>query len=454
MKVLWSKIREKENLPFIAFAICIILIHCRIHLVTGSDDDFMATSIKTGNLTQLFANNRIVLNFLGSFIMSLPLIIWKIFNISILMLFMLKLANCASIITPNSNKGANTISNWGVCFLFFLLPFNVLSTGIFWVTGSFNYFWGLFGSVFICMIFIKDMAEIQISSAELITGLILGIYACDSEQSMVIICIGGVTYLTYCFFNHKKICKRILLYGIVLILECMPIIFLPFNSNRSRGEQASFYPDFGMLTFFDKTYQGLMHYYNHLVNKMTLIFFLIALFTAILVYKNIQSIMFRILSTLPLLYFLFILLRPITALIFIPLNFAYDFTEKLYFAGMEETSFLPFFFATFIFILLFFTLLHVLKTSCQKYTISFFYLSAFATGVMMSFAPSIFVSGNRVFFASDLFFLAVTFILGKIAIANINISKTGEKLFSCIAFYTMLFFSLVMGVLQNNGVYY
>lgn len=458
MDAFFIKFRKRENIPFLIFAICMVIIHSKIHLIAGSDDDFMSTSIKNGNLTQLYANNRIVLNFLGSFIMSFPLIIWKIFNIAILLFFIIGISKCTIIISKDSVKNNNVILNWGVCFLFFLLPFNILSSGIFWATGAFNYFWGLCGSLFICLVFIKDMFEIEVKKEELIAGLILGIYACDVEQPMVIICIGGIIYLAYCFFNHKKIRKNMFMYGIVLILECMPIVFLPFSSYRSIGEQTAYFPNFGMLTFLDKIYQGTMHYYNHLVNELSLVFFLIALFTVILVFRNIQSIIFHIIATLPLLYFLYALVAPITIVKLITTLdidcYIYDFSVKLYYWGIGKDSFLPFFFATFNLILLIILLLYVLQTNYQRYAILFFCLAAFATGIMMSFAPSIFVSGHRVFFASDILFFIVAAILGRITIMSINIPKSGERIFSCVALCTMLVFSVLMGTLQNKGISY
>lgn len=452
------KMRCKENLPFYIFALFLIIIHYKIHLVSGSDDDFMSTAINTGNFTQLYANNRVVLNFFGAYIMHLPLIIWKVLNITVIILLIAKIMQYAAILSTYSSTENNILIIWGICFLFFLLPFNVLSSGVFWITGSFNYLWGICGSLFISIIFIKDLAGIQIRKKELIFGLLLGIYACDVEQSMVIVCLSGIIYLFYCFFNHKRINREILFYGLILILECMPIIFLPFNSHRALGEQGLYFPDFGMLSFWDKTYQGTMHFYNHLLNELSLLLFLIALFTAVLVYKNVKSKLFQAIATLPLIYFSFALFIPISTLkvisALIPEKYVFNFSNKLYYFGMEESSFLPFFLATFHFILLFFILLYVLKVQYQKYAMTFLYFTAFSEGLMMSFAPSIFVSGHRVFLAPDILFLIITSILGKAALADINVTSSVKKIFFCITFFIMLSLAFTIGELQNIGIYY
>ena len=141
------KMRCKENLPFYIFALFLIIIHYKIHLVSGSDDDFMSTAINTGNFTQLYANNRVVLNFFGAYIMHLPLIIWKVLNITVIILLIAKIMQYAAILSTYSSTENNILIIWGICFLFFLLPFNVLSSGVFWITGSFNYLWGICGSL-------------------------------------------------------------------------------------------------------------------------------------------------------------------------------------------------------------------------------------------------------------------------------------------------------------------
>ena len=457
-KHFFVQIKKKENLPFIAFAICLIVIHFRIHLVSGSDDDFMSTAIRSHDIRQLYANNRVVLNFFGAFIMYFPLIIWKILNIFVLIFLITKISQYMNVVSNCSNKCSSVSLNWSICFLFFLLPFNVLSSGVFWVTGSFNYLWGLCGSLFICMIFIKDMIGIQIKKSELIIGLILGIYACDVEQSMIVVGFCGMMYLFYCFLTHKKIKRNLLIYGIILIAECMPIIFLPFSSHRYINEQYAFYPDFEMLSLFDKIYQGAMYFYNHLVNELTIVFLLISVLTAILVCRSVKSKLFQIVAILPILYFLYAILAPITILNTIvglgPGYYIYDFSEMLYHFDISNNSLLAFFSATFIFVLLFLLLFYILKTKYQKFVFMFFYFTALADGMIMSFVPSIFISGNRVFLVPDVLFLTLASILGKIATDNINIPKSAEWILSCIAFCSMLLFSMVIGSWQSRSVYY
>lgn len=458
IKHFFAQIKKKENLPFIAFAICLIIIHFRIHLVPGSDDDFMSTTIRSHDIRQLYANNRIVLNFFGAFIMYFPIIIWKILNIFVLICLIVKISQYMNIINNSSDKSSNTSLNWGICFLFFLLPFNVLSSGVFWVTGSFNYLWGLCGSLFICMVFIKDMVGMPIKKSELVTGLILGIYACDVEQSMIVVSFSGIMYLSYCIFTHKKIKRNLLIYGIILIVECMPIIFLPFSSHRYVNEQYAFYPDFEMLSLFDKIYQGAMYFYNHLVNELAIIFLFISILTAVLVYRNIKSKILHVISILPLLYFLYAILAPITILntiVGLGSNYyVYDFSERLYHFDISNNSLLAFFSATFIFVLQFLLLFYILKTKYQKFAMTFFYFTALADGMIMSFVPSIFISGNRVFLVPDILFLTLAFILGKIASDKINIPKSLEWLLSCIAFCSMLLLSIVIGGWQSRSVYY
>ncbi len=458
MNNLFYQLKKEENRPFLLFFLCMLLIHAMLQLVVGSDDDFMSTAIRSGDLHQLYANNRVVVNFIGAVILSFPLILWKTLNICLLLFLMHYIFTCSKMAAEEGYDRNDTVLKWGICGLFFLLPFNVLSSGAFWATGSINYLWGLCGSLFIVMPFLKDMAGILRNKTELFAGLIFGIYACNTEQSMVIVCIGGAVYLIYCVFHRKKPGLDLFLYGGALILECFPVLFLPYNSYRAIGETSVYFPDFNMLGLLDKLYQGAMHYYNHLVNQMALPFLLLSFFIMVLAYRTTKSRLFHAMSAMPVVYFLFALLNRFTIINDVGKRldryYIYNFSNMLYSPDMEKKTMIPFFFATFHFILLFFMILYLLQKNHQKYVAAFFYLAAFADGMMMSFAPSIFVSGNRVFFASDILFLVLTSILGMAAINQVYISESAKKIFTCIVLSESVLLSFAMAIIQHNGIYY
>ena len=72
----------------------------------------------------------------------------------------------------------------------------------------------------------------------------------------------------------------------------------------------------------------------------------------------------------------------------------------------------------------------------------------------MSFAPSIFISGNRVYFAPDILFLVITAILSKITLSNLSIKKPVKKIMLSIMIFSNIILSIVMGIMQGKGVVY
>lgn len=458
MNELLHKIKKNEYLPYVAFFICMLIIHYDIQLVDGSDDDFMSSAFSTGNFQQLYANNRVVVNFIGAFLMSFNINVWKTLNILLLLFFMIRIFRFSKEVSQETDKNNDSILICGICFLFFLIPFNVLSSGAFWVTGTFNYLWALYGSFLVISPFLEDMFNLTIKKLDFVIGVIVGIYACNTEQTFLVVTFFGITYLLYSLIQRKKIKIGMLIYGILIIIECLPILFLPFNSNRAIGEQKVYYPNFDMLSILDKIYQGAMHYYDHLVNHLALLFFLISLFVLILAYKNVKSKLFHVIATLPVLYFFYALLSPITILQSIVDLEAdwnlFDFSKMLYQFGMGKRDFIPFLFSSFIFILLFFLLIYVLNDLNQKCVVAFLYLTGIAEGMMMSFAPSIFISGNRVYFAPDILFLVITAILSKITLSNLSIKKPVKKIMLSIMIFSNIILSIVMGIMQGKGVVY
>lgn len=458
MNDLFHKIKKKEYLPLVVFVICLVIIHLNIHLVDGSDDDFMATAFSTGNFQQLYANNRVVVNFFGAFLMSFNLNIWKILNILLLLFFIIQIFRFSKEVAQGTENTNNSVLICGICFLFFLIPFNVLSSGAFWVTGTFNYLWALYGSFLVISPFLQDMFNLHIKKFDMIIGFIVGIYACNTEQTFLIVSFFGITYLLYCLVQRKKIGLGIFVYGILVIIECLPILLLPFNSNRAVGEQKAYYPNFDMLSIWDKIYQGAMHYYDHLVNHLAFMFFVISLFALILAYRNIKSSLFHIIATVPVLYFFYALLSPVTILqsvsgVETDWNL-FDFSNMLYQFGMGKRDFIPFLVASFVFILLFFVLVYIVKDLNQKFVISYLYLTGIAEGMMMSFVPSIFISGNRVYFAPDILFLIIAAVLSKITLSDVAIEKSVKKILLSIMIFSNIVISVVMGIMQGQGVAY
>lgn len=449
-----NKIRKKENLVIFVFLFLLLLMHLRIHLVDSSDDGFASKIVSTGNWDVVFANNRLLVNVVCAFVMALPLIVWKILNIAALMILLLKIFQIMRALNSETEEKNDTVLKWGICALFWMLPFQVLSSGAFWVTGSFYYLWGICGAFFVIFPFIKDMQGKQVETAELLTGGVIGLYACNLEQTMAMICFCGGAYLVFKLSEKERIKKCMFLYGVILVIESLPILLLPYNSTRGGLEEIMWYPGYRMLGLFDRVFQCAMYYYDHLVHSLPLILFLISLFTAILAYRTMESMVFRIMALLPLGYFTCALVKLPTMLEDIKGRYLFAFWERFYTVNIGRGTFLSFLCATGIFLLLFLTLIFVLRDKCRKYMVAALYLGAMAGGMMLSFSPTIFASGNRVFFVPDILLLAIAAILGKTVLAEFEIPVFIKQVFSGGALACSVFLALILAHMQSRGVFF
>lgn len=93
---------------------------------------------------------RILLEFVMYLLLDSNIIIWKIINSFMMLLLSLGIYEFVAI-DGNKNKKYFMIA---AMISIFLLPINVFSTSITWITGSFNYLWPMALGM-ICLVFMK-----------------------------------------------------------------------------------------------------------------------------------------------------------------------------------------------------------------------------------------------------------------------------------------------------------
>lgn len=436
---------SKEKIPFLFFTIALILIHIGINISEGSDDIYYISilenfSFSNEGFEQLWQgitlNNRLLINTIMALVLQCNVWVWKIMNISIILI----LANTILNMCGSAEKITDTYIRVKVYVVMivglFLINIRVLSSGAYWIAGSFNYLWG-FTACLYAINYYKQLFFNQhnaINRWNKVVIICCTIYATGVEQSAAVFCVFSSIVLITNILEKQKINKFWIINFLVGVIHTLVLVLAPFNERRYMGEVTYWYPNFEMLSVVDKVYQGINHLFNHLFNNTTLLMYGIVILLFMLIKEKYSSYLIRGLASIPVIYI---------SLRIVPINFfdnvidsglinmeyninsvLYNFNNKLFENISQTIQYIPTISA--IFILLIIPLLIVLIF--REYRMGIYtcllYLASIAASVILSFSPTIFGSGNRIFFVTDILLLLLLTILSREFIEkNITVSN-------------------------------
>jgi hypothetical protein len=281
---------------------------------------------------------------------------------------------------------------------------NVLSSGVFWITGSLNYLWPItFGMLAMVPYADKVFRNSPLNNRfYFITALILGFLASigNEQVSLCISCFALLAHMTL-FLKKQKQDKKLILITLFLTIGTCLTLLAPGNKVRFIQEAAYWFPGFEELTLKDHLYIGVIWLFTKIFFDMKYLLLLVSAITVISYFqckKQSKEIVFKLFTLL----FVIVLLSNITGMgIELLYNFSeiknHDFSANLLSVFSIKTSFLLAIFP-YIFWTIYCGMLGYLMIQNTKYkffvTISI--LAFISTLVVMFFSPTIYGSGNRV----------------------------------------------------------
>lgn len=398
------KDKKQVIIPILLASFFAFIILLQAEFILASDDGRYSVSLYNKDLDLLKINNRVLINLVIMLIEACGIHFWKFCNLIIgifLFLYLIKIALLLSQSKP--------LMSLNICFLslIFFIPIQVLSSGMFWATGSFNYLWGCTGCLLFLYPFLCKLYEREINTAEFFLAIIGGIYAGNLEQTSAIQFCFSSAIIGYLI--KKKIEKRYGFLYIIALLSGLLIMFLPFNKMRSYEAVALYFPEFNRLSIFDKLFLGVVNLYSHLINKAHLIMFFLSSTIFLLMVK--QKGNSTILSLIPFTYFGGNLLIKSGYFLDDTIHIMYDFSIFQLESVMGTTQMFPVIIMTFCIGVEAYLLLILSGKNTTGLCVILFYFAGLASGLVMGFSPTIFASGNRVFFVLDIFIVLIIGIL-------------------------------------------
>ncbi|MCM3763508.1 DUF6056 family protein [Neobacillus niacini] len=304
---------------------------------------------------------------------------------------------------------------------------NVLSSGIFWITGSINYLWpiafGMLAMIPYADKVFRDESESLNNNFLFSLFLIIGFLASigNEQVSLCISCFAILSHFAL-YWRHQKQNKKLIIMTICMVIGTSLMLLAPGNKERWIQEVAYWFPEFEDLSLKDHLYLGTVWAFEKVFYDMKYLVMLLSVITLIPYFQSKQFRNNRILKVFAIFFMLIVLVNISEIGKELLYNFkaikSFDFSANLLAIFTGNASFVsavfPYAFWTAFSLMLGYL---TIKNSQYKLFILISLLAFTATLMVMFFSPTIYGSGNRVLTVGST--ILVLLITGKILENNL-----------------------------------
>ena len=469
VKISGKSLFNKSYLPFVIFAVAIFLILFRVNFKLEADEGVWFKILKDlGSLGFIkyytFSWQPRIFSMLGFLFFRSNIVLWRLLSTFFATVGMF----CISKMCYMDEFGEKQFKiNIFICCLFFFIAPYVITSGMMWVAGSLNYLWPTVVMLIALIPFIYAIYEKAVAFNLLyIVILIATVCACYNEQTIaVLVCFGGLS-IVFLFLYRRSIPKLLIFQYILIVLNSGVFLYLSKYGDRITQE-LHYYPDFRMLSIVDKIFQGVNWTNFHFINSSNLLFLIISVLVFVNIYqKNKLSIPLHFFSGIPMLYNIYnivpfnVIMKNINinnsnAVYYTATTSPYSIDDVLYNNffntmlanpgnfnhGIKELMPTIVGFAIILYVVV---LLYIaFDRKEDKFVIIILYFAALASGYVLGFSPTIFASGSRIFYVSNILLI---FIAAKLFVQSIKSGFIYSRLIKCsfVLFAVLLWLQFVL----------
>lgn len=475
---LFYKLKTELNEKFylrsnwLLFLIYIMFFSIIIHVEIACPDDLFFNRLFNDISIQqvLGINARIVSNFVAGLLTTKSLIIWKVCNPFFFILLVYSISKMIIGVNKDYIKNTSEIILFVSLTFFYLYPL-VLTSSMFWLTGSYIYLWPVSLGFYSFLHYIKYSNNEKIKTWNIVLFLISAFYAAFAqEQISILLSSFSILFISYfSILKRRRFNKYLLIQTVIYICGTLFLLLFPSNYTRFQSEIMTWYPDFSNLSFFDKIFRGSIWLLNQLFNKekFIIIIILILLFIYnirlniskfkrnLIIISIVLPLSILLLSCLPLETILDKLTReiphfhrgvfkiPFDSYIkgFISFNiYNYSFSKPL--------EFFRFVFWLFYMIYIPFITLIIGKNRLFKIITFLIIIAGLFSSSLMFFSPTIYASAHRVFFAMDVLLILLCGLLYNKTIIISN--KSRLRFLILYAIYPTVFYLTLQLIWWNR----
>ena len=364
-------------------------------------------------------SGRIPIEALLPFFLSQNVWLWRLINTGAFLLLVAALYRHGSMYRREHKEGLHIwLYGFFVLFSIFLVNRNVLEEGMFWATGSINYLWPC-ACLLIALVPFARLAggDAVVKPVELVFAVPAVCYASFQEQTAtVLVCFMIVTQITY-FYRMREINLAGFIMCVLAIFNTLLLLVAPGNTIRYAKEIERFNPDFNTFTVAEKLYEGSNYtLLNHWFYDSYKPFLIVTLLTLYLTMRLELSRRIKLLAALPVLYLVICLVaaRGLGNSYGRLLNLAiYESGGSLSpMAGTLDYALAPLPIVIGVLVLLMPPVVWLqLKEPVRCVLLALFYGAALCSSFVMSIFPTMYASGYRIFFLSNILMVMVGLML-------------------------------------------
>jgi hypothetical protein len=344
---------------------------------------------------------------------SAPLYFWKIASIGLYAVFSAMTFLYYRLFYGNRNKQKDFIMLALAFCLPFLMDTDVIRFGMFWVTGSMNYFWivtfGLLGFYPIAYYVARHRLP---HWAIVVSGILASIIAACSEEQVGMVLVGlSFAFLLYELYMYKKkehpITTYLIISTIIIFVSFLVSILSPGDAVRLKAETLHWQPDFYTIALPKHIEYAYRWFLEAIVNRMGVLLTISwGLLALLFIKKDNKTRLQNIVTYLLVIFFLVTLFKS-----YLPVGYWFNFyaTWKPKLPNLlSYVTFIPWLFA---FIVTVAAPIILFGKKIKGSLFSVLFLAVFASTGLLTLSPTMYASGLRTLFVPSVILLLVVYLL-------------------------------------------
>lgn len=421
MKKIFSKIFKIENIPYFILAFLMLLVFAKRTVTPGDDEWFSAilNDAFNGNLIDYLHHRytswtgRIVIESIMVPMFGCNLWLWRVLNtmMTVILAFgIYKLIPYKYV--DEMTEGKRLLIKSIICISIFTIHKDVFLTAISWITGSFNYLWPVACSLLVMLPFKNALFKENFNKKWYIILVFATILGANMEQaSLVILCFALLTNI-YLIIRDKKVRVDLVIFNIFIAVNTGILFLAPGNYARSASETITWFGQWDMISLPTKVMMGTNLFLDHIFRNEIILMAVLVGLTNIVIWKKYKDILIKALAAIPMI----VVIIKIVEKVFKILNVSTElFIFKLF--SVQNLNILNFddiklFLPTSILLctlliipVMFLLIFDKIEMKCLS---AILYLAAICSALSISVSPTIYASGTRVFFVTDILIIVIS----------------------------------------------
>jgi hypothetical protein len=430
--------------PFMIFGLIFFIAQCFIVLYPGDDTYFVDAVSKSKSLVDFVAvrykiwSGRLAPEFAIGLFSLMNLWIWRMVNTIVATFFVYWMSRMVTQTRKRENGVGNGVMNVFVCLSFFIVPVSVTTRGCSSFTASFFYLWSALACFLCAYPFLSTLYGGKVTAKHFLVSFPAALFASYMQQTALFLIFFNFIALLYVYKRDHKFYLLLFVENAFIVANFIISISAPGNFVRYVAEKRNWYPTFDDLSLFQKLIQGISWTHLHLVRDAAVMMLLISVFLFVILVKKSNKLFVRIAAFIPSLYFIGSIF-PANKLVSATTSHEYTYDMegmlgRIFFNPMGHAA--PLLISGAVIAGVIILLIACITDKNDRFLCVILLLAGLASGYILGFSPTVFASGPRIFFLTDMLLIIVSGVLLKTMAEEVPMNKTLWRI-GCACFCSM-----------------